>query len=284
MTALDQGTALNPKRSLVVSPGGEMAAVVESRGRYGIVLDLEAGRATMTLDRGGYRVEHSNFPAAFFVSEGRLRLVHATDWNRLDISDPRTGTLLTDRAPTSDRKGEERPEHCLDYFHGRLSTSPGGEWVVDNGWVWTPVGVVTTWSLRRWLGDNPWESEDGPSRRRLCQRFYYWDGPLCWIDDRALAVWGFGNDDENLIPAALIFDVESGRLDRWFAGPVGSFAFDRYLFSYSTEAGTSVWDVATGERVLHDASFCPTAYHPGAGRFLTALPGGQFRLTWLVDG
>jgi hypothetical protein len=29
---------------------------------------------------------------------------------------------------------------------------------------------------------------------------------------------------------------------------------------------------------------CSTAYHPGAGCFITALPGGGFRLTGLVEG
>jgi hypothetical protein len=211
MNALDSGLALDPKRTLHISPGGEMAAVVESRGRHGIVLDLDAGRPTMRLDRGDYYVKHSDFPAAFFEFDGQLRLVHGTDWNRLDVSDPRTGTLLTDRSPTSYCRGEERPEHYLDYFHGGLAVSPGEEWVVDNGWVWSPVGFVTSWSLRRWQRDNPWESEDGPSKRSLCGRHYYWDGPLCWIDDRTVAIWGYGNDDENLIPTALLFDVESGR-------------------------------------------------------------------------
>jgi hypothetical protein len=284
MNALDSSLALDPKRTLHVSPSGEMAAVVETRGRYGIVLDLDARRPTMRLDRGAYRFQHSNFPAAFFEVEGRLRLVHGSDWNRLDISDPTTGTLLTDRSPPSYRRGEQRPEHYLDYFHGGLLISPSGEWVVDNGWVWSPVGIVTAWSLHRWLEDNPWESEDGPSKRWFCHRHYFWDGPVCWTDDRTVAVWGYGNDDENLIPAALQFDVESGRLTRWFAGPVGSFALDRYLFSCSTALGTSVWDVATGERLLHDASFYPTAYHPGASRFVTALPDGRFRLTQLVEG
>jgi hypothetical protein len=261
-----------------------MAAVVEARGRYGVVLDLEAGRPTMRLDRGEYRFEHSNFPVAFFEFDGQLRLVHGTNWNRLDVSDPRTGALLTDRSPTPSRAGEQRPEHYLDYFHGGLTVSPNGEWVVDNGWVWSPVGLVVTWSLRRWLEGNPWESEDGPSRQSLCQRWYFWDGPRCWIGDRTLAVWGYGTDEENLIPAALLFDAESGRQVRWFAGPVETFVFDRYLFSYSAEAGTSAWDVTTGERLLNDASFCPTAYHPGASQFVSVLPDGGFRLSRLVEG
>jgi hypothetical protein len=238
----------------------------------------------MRLDRGTYHVEHSNFPVAFAQIDGRLLLVHGTDWNRLDVSDPRTGGLLTDRSPTSYRRDEERPEHYLDYFHGGLAASPDGEWIVDNGWVWHPVGIVSSWSLRRWLEGNPWESEDGPSKRGLCTRNYFWDGPLCWIDNRTLAVWGYGNDEENLLPAAVLFDVESGRQVRWFAGPVGSFVFDRYLFSSSRDAGTSVWDVATGERLLHDPTFSQTAYHPGARQFVTALPGGSFRLSHLVKG
>jgi hypothetical protein len=40
----------------------------------------------------------------------------------------------------------------------------------------------------------------------------------------------------------------------------------------------SVWDAATGERLLHARSFCPTAYHPGAGEFVTVGPGGEFRV------
>ncbi len=282
MNVFDAGLSPGPKWMLHVSPGGEVAAVVEARGRYGVVLDLEEGRATMRLDRGDYHNEHTDFPAAFCVTDGRLLLVHGTDWNRLDASDPRTGELLTGRSPTSYRTGEERPEHYLDYFHGGLAVSPGGAHVVDNGWVWHPVGVVTSWSLRRWVGANPWESEDGPSKRALCQRAYFWGGPLCWIDGRTVAIWGYGNDDENLIPAALLFDAETGRRLRWFAGPVGSFAFDRYLFSHSADSGTSVWDVGTGERLLHDASFRPTTYHPGAGEFVTLLGDGRLRLSRLV--
>lgn len=137
--------------ALTLSRDGRMAAVVNSRGRHGIVFDLGLGRATMRLDRGDYHEEHCNFPVAFFENQGQLLLVHGTDWNRLDVSDPATGTLLTERAPTSYQQGQDRPEHYLDYFHCGLVVSPNGEYVADNGWVWYPDGMVTTWSLRRWL-------------------------------------------------------------------------------------------------------------------------------------
>ena len=114
-------------------------------------------------------------------------------------------------------------------------------------------------------------------------RTYYWDGPLCWIDDRRLAVWGYGTDSENLVPAVCLFDVESGRQVRWFAGPSGKLVSDGYLFSTVQESGTSVWDVETGERLLRDPAFCPTSYHNGAKVFLTALGGARFRLSRLMD-
>lgn len=282
MNVSDSGMTLGSKCSLHVSAVGEMAAVVEARGRYGVVLDLRAGQSTMLLDRGDYYPEQTDFPAAFFQSGDKLCFVHGTDWNRLDISDPRTGCLLTDRSPTSWQRGQERPQHDLNYFHGGLAVSPGGGWIVDNGWVWHPVGVVVSWSMNRWIEDNPWESEDGTTRQTLCGRNYFWGGPLCWIDDKTVAVWGYGNDDENMLPAALLFDVETGRRVRWFAGPVGTLVFDGHLFSYSPEAGTSVWDIATGERLLHDASFCPRVYHPGVKRFVTFTQDGRVRLSRLV--
>ena len=274
MNVLESGLALEPKLSLHVSPDGEMAAVVEARGRYGVVLDLETGRPTMRLDRGDYLLRALGFPGGLLRGRGRI------------TAGPRDRLEPPGRLRPQDRGDPDRP--IADLLPSGRGAGPSTTWTTSTaGWPsrpagsgsWTtagsgsPVGVVTSWSLRRWVEENPWESEDGPSKRALCDRAYFWGGPLCWIDDRTVAVWGYGNDDENLIPAALLFDVESGRRVRWFAGPVGSFAFDRHLFSYSAGAGTSVWDVATGERLLHDASFCPTAYQPGAGMFVTVMDG-----------
>jgi hypothetical protein len=272
--------------TLHLSADGQMAALVNTRGQHGVVLDVQSGRATMRLDRGSYLPEQSNFPAAFFKPGGRLLLVHGTDWNRLDVSDPRTGELLTPREPTSYRDGEPMPEHYLDYFHGGLLISPQGEWIADNGWIWHPAGTVVTWNLRRWLEENVWEAEDGPTRKELCQRTYFWDGPLCWIDETTLAVWGYGEDDRHLRPAVLLFDVETGgnwpEPERWFPGPQGTLVFDEYLFSYSPEQGTAVWDIATGERLLQDPQLCPAAYHRGARRFISPRDDGTFVISALT--
>ena len=282
--------------TLQLSSDGRLAAVVNTYGRFGQVVDLTTGAQTMTLDRGNYHEDVCQFPLAFFTHADRPLLVHATNWNRLDISDPLSGALLTAREPTSYQRGEPRPEHYLDYFHCGLSVSPNQEWIVDNGWVWHPWGYVRSWSLSRWRETNEWESEDGPSLRSLCDRSYLWDAPLCWIDTTTLAVWGEGHDDEEMVPAALIFDVVNGERLRWFAGPDvapynvwppnsgrrGWMVSDRWLFAVSPQHGTGVWDVVSGEQLHHDPGCIPTMYHRGARHFLTLLSDQAVRLSTLV--
>lgn len=301
--------AVNVKQELAlhVSVDGNVAAIVNTHGQHGVVIDLQTGQATMHLRRDTSHSNVSVFPIAFCEMDGRLLLIHGTAWNRLDVSDPRTGELLTRRVFPPHERGKPLPEHYLDYFHCGLAVSPSQEWIVDNGWFWQPVGLVEMWNLQRWLRENAWESEDGSSRKMLCWREGYWDGPLCWIDGQTLAVWGYGKDDEWLFPAARIFDVVSGKETRWFpgpldephqgawvpsyqdeeatywrAGPRGFLAFDTYLFACSAARGTSVWDVATGERLLHDASLRPLRYHRGARQFLTALLDGAFQISRLI--
>lgn len=274
--------AMSEKTGIIVSDDAQFVAVVINFETTGIVVHLETKQITMHLNRGRYHANQTPYPAAFFESEGRTFLVHATNWNRLDISDPQTGDLVTER----EHKQEETrdyPDHFLNYFHARLVVSPSGQWIAEDGWIWAPVGRTRVWNLSAWLTENKWESEDGESVRYLTQRGYSWNGPLCWVDDTHLAIWGFGDDDEWMIPAVQLFDVESGKRKRWFLGPKnGLLVFDGYLFS-SSEQGTDVWDIDTGERLLHDETFKPLCYHHGAHQFLTLLPDGGFRLSKL-DG
>jgi hypothetical protein len=268
--------------SLHLARDGSMAAVVNTYKQQGVVIDLATGQAAMRLERGDHCVENCVFPVAFFEFDGRLLLVHGTDWNRLDVSDPRTGGLLTSR-PSPIWKSGEQVEHYLEYFHSSLSVSPSQEWIADNGWVWSPVGMVVSWNLRRWREAHIWESEDGPSKKDLCQREYFWDGPLCWVDRHTLAVWGIGDDDLLLVPGVRLFDVSTGQELRRFLGPQGTLVYDDYLFSFASEQGMAVWDIATGERLLHEPAFSPWCYHRGARQFLTLLPDGAFQLSRLID-
>ncbi|MGW9211017.1 hypothetical protein ACWGR4_29035 [Embleya sp. NPDC055664] len=122
--------------------------------------------------------------------------MHATAWNRLDCSDPSTGANLTHRASPSPQREMPVDEHYLDYFFCGLSVSPTGRRIVSDGWMWSPCGVLATWDLQAWLTDNPYESEDGPSRRELAPRLGPQDAPRVWPDDRRLAIWGFGVDEQ----------------------------------------------------------------------------------------
>jgi hypothetical protein len=263
--------------ALTVSPDGRLAVVVETRGQSGVVIDTASGDITMLLERAPELVEGARFPVAFAGRGDRTLLIQGTAWNRLDAFDPRTGVLLTER-PASGSAG-----HGMAYVCSGLSVSPDGEWIVENGFTAETAGMPAVFRLGPWLEANPWEAEDGPSRRYLCQRWEYWDGPLCWIDAGTVALWGYGPDRASLLPAVILFDVETGQPVRWFPGPRGELVFDDHLFSMGDGAGVSVWDVDTGERLLHDAGFHPLRYHRGARQFLTTNPDGElFVLSRLV--
>jgi hypothetical protein len=278
---------IDDETALCVSPKNDYAAIFETSKRHASVFDLRTGAITAQIDRGEYHSENSIFPITFFESNGRSLLVAATDWNRLDLVDPATGIVLTDRGPTSYQRGEQRPPHYLDYFHAQLLASPDGSWIVDNGWVWHPWGTVRSWNLSDWVEQNPWESEDGPSLKSLAGRAYFWDGPLCWIDGSTIAIWGWGNDADWVIPAVQLFDVRLGRELYWFPGPETrtprawppkklepSVFFDQYLFAIHDGRGIAVWDVSSGERLLQDPSLVPIQYHPGSSEFLSRTPNG----------
>jgi hypothetical protein len=258
----------NARRRLHVSPDGRFAAVVNDRGRFGRVYDLASGKATIKLDGGTYHCDQVPLSLVFFRYAGSTLVAHRTDWNRLDISDPATGQLLTGRAQ----------DRIAGLFHGELRVSPDGRWIADDSWAWAPAGIPYVWDLRRWAGDNVWESDDGPSRQRLCQRFYFWNEPMCWIGDSLLAVSGIGADDEAMLPGARIFDAETGLELNTFAGPSGAlFSAGRRLYAAGAD-GLTIWDPFTGERTGTVPGFVPTYQHRDAG-VLAAIRDGQL-LTW----
>lgn len=268
------------RRRLHVSADGRFAAVVNDFGRYGQVIDLGRGRRTLELDGGDYHPEQVPFSVAFAEHQGRTVVIHRTAWNRLDVSDAATGRLLTDRTPPEYRTGEQRPEHYLDYFHGALHVSPGGRWIADDGWVWSPVGLPVVWDLHRWLGTNVWESEDGPTWRSLCQRAYHWRVPMCWIGGDLLAVSGIGGDDLAMLAGVRIFDVATGAELHTFPGPQGElFSSGRRLFAAAPE-GLTVWDPFTGELTGRVPGFVPAVHHRGLHE-LAEVRDGQL-LRWPI--
>jgi hypothetical protein len=261
------------RRRLHASACGRFAAIVNDYGRFGQVVDLDrAGATTMLLDAGTYHPETVPFSLAFARHEGRPVVVHRTAWNRLDVSDPESGRLLTARTQEGSASGE-RPPHALDYFHGRLHCSPDGRRMADDGWVWSPVGLPVVWDLDRWLATNVWESEDGPSRHRLCQRAYHWDVPMCFINDDLLAVSGIGFDDEAMLAGVRIFSAASGHEVTAFAGPAGALFCDGHRLYSAAPDGLEVWDTVTGHRTGTVPGFVPTGHHRAAGEFATVVDG-----------
>jgi hypothetical protein len=280
------------RRRLHVSAGGEFAAIVNDYGRHGEVIDLGTGRTTMILDGGDSDPETVPFSLSFVEHRGRVLVIHRTDWNRLDVSDAATAQLLTARKRVGPGSPQPDPEHDLDYFHGALAVNPAGTRIVDDGWIWHPVGVPVTWSLGRWLLENPWESEDGPTKLDLCARDSYWDHAIAWLDDDRVAVAGIGDAEDELIDGARIFDVTSrspaglhwnphvpwARELTAFPGPAGRFFGEGgWLFS-SHESGLSRWDPTTGERTGHLAGFQPTHLHRGARELAQLRDGALVRL------
>lgn len=287
------GRFLKPR--LHVAPGGDFAAIVNDYGRYGQLIDLRTGRVTLALHGGDYHMETVPFSFAFAQVNGRVFAIHRTDWNRLDVSDPCTGHLLTVRSPTSYRRGEERPLHYLDYFHGALHVSPNSIRIADDGWVWHPVGIPATWSLEQWISGNVWESEDGSTRKVICARDYYWDHALTWLDDQRIAIGGIGEDDVYMVEGARIFDISlpggpnPGCRADWpwpceliaFAGPAGTFFSEGHALFSSDQSGLSRWDVKDGSRTGYLQGFKPTYHHRGARELVQVVDGVLVR--WMID-
>jgi hypothetical protein len=142
------------------------------------------------------------------------------------------------------------------------------------------VGLPVVFSLKDWLETNVWESEDGPSRRDLAMREYYWPSPDAWIDSHTLALTGL---HDHHLPAngARIIDARSGEVLSSFAGPSGELFFDEYLFASDSD-GFTAWDVKTGERVLQEPTFQPVRYNRTSKEFISLLPGNGLRVARLA--
>lgn len=287
------GHSLKPR--LHVSHNGEFAAVVNDYGQYGQVIDLRSGKVTLSLDGGAYHPETVPFSFAFTSHRGNVAIIHRTAWNRLDVSNAASGKLLSERNPTSYARGEKRPPHYLDYFHGALHLSPKGTRLLDDGWVWHPVGIPVVWTIDQWLSENVWESEDGVTRTDVCARNNYWDHGVAWLNEETVVIAGIGDDDNEMIDGARIFDVTStgpagvGWRSDWkcarqitaFAGPAGSFFSDgKWLYS-SGKGGLSRWDIDRGSRTGHIDNFHPTHHHVGSGELAQFSNGAILR--WMIE-
>lgn len=278
------GSAPRPVRKpkLHVSPNGRYAAVVTDFGQSGSVVNLDERQITMRLDGDEHHIDSVPFSLAFSEYRGETVVVHRTSWNRLDVSDPADGTLLTERTVPPFVEGNDQNKK-LDYFHGALFPSPDGNQLLNDGWNWEPVGRPVVWSLLEWLRSNVWESEDGSTRRTIPHQNHYWNQGFCWVDNRHVAVEGIGHAEDEMIAGVRIFDVaptdvdtEFAREVNVFAGPAGKlFADGDQLFS-ADEQGLGIWSISQGALTGRISAFNP-AVHSRLDRTLIDTKGGSIR-------
>jgi len=218
--------------ALLVAADPFVAIASQNRG---IVIDVSTGRLTRTLDY-----------ATSLAFTGQNQLIHSTQANRLELSNPAgSGSVKALRVPK-------------DYHQSGISLAPEGRWLAMNGYIRQSMGEVRVLNL----------SDDGHSRP-VCQRDGFWDGPLVWLGPSKLGVAGLGQLDVMLLPGLRRFDLESQQELPSVAGPEGPFAFDEFLFCHSQARGFSVWDLEAGQRIFHHPQFHPLAYHPDQKAFLS---------------
>lgn len=227
--------------------------------------------ATTTASRRPFRARSPTPPPASYWSPRRIG-------TGLDAFEATTGRLLTERGPTSYTREQTRPPHYLDYFHGALHVSPDGRWIVDDGWVWAPVGAPRAWSLDGWLDANVWEGEDGESCIRFRQLPYHWDSPMCWLDERRVVLWGLGTDDEQMLAGATVLVAETGVRISEFAGPSGRLWSDGRRLYAAADVRLTVWDPLTGDRTCDLPDLDVLAHNRDLDEFVIRRADGLARV------
>lgn len=242
----DSKVDLNKQIVLKVSDDGKYCAMANMRGQFGVVWNMQTSNVILNLDRNDYHINSCNFSLSMFTYKNENYLIHPTDWNRLDLFNLDKCKSVSERTTSSIKV---HGKNYLDYFHCELTLSPKQQYIYDGGWIWHPIGIGRMWNIENWI-NNKWESESGKSVKEITYRYYCWDAPVCWLDEHTIAIWGHGID--YMLDAVEIYDIISGKLLRWFAGPKKGqlFNISNYLASVSSD-GTSIWDIATGE-ILHE--------------------------------
>ncbi|MCP3921590.1 MAG: hypothetical protein GY714_03300 [Desulfobacterales bacterium] len=280
----------------------KLLAVYNLFGQYGMVYDLESMTELIELDRGDYHVDVTPFTFAFHQYKCKTLIITSTDWDMIDVIDPESKQILTKR------KWEELPEDRSEEMHGAefrssVYISPNGNWIVEDGWLWHPIGRIIRWDLNQWIENNKWEADDGKSIEILRDAEYSWGNPVSWIDDDNLLVWGYGNDDDYMLASAVIYDINTCEVKYWFYGPGNNYIIDEYLFSWNHKSmwekskmdngsyyqeridkgmeSFSVWDIESGALILKDDQIFPAVYNRKSKIFLTLEGNGKFRLSKL---
>lgn len=163
---------------LTASDDGRFVAVGQRAGLEAAVFDTVTGEQVLAFQRGDYHAEHSSFPLRFLDER---RLVRAADWNRLEVVDVVTRSVVSPPAE----------EWAVDYFFGSLERSPGGTVLGSAGWAWHPIGFIAVLDVEPWLRDGVTEPKP-----RLAVDSEVWDLPLCFLDEERFVTMAANREND----------------------------------------------------------------------------------------
>jgi hypothetical protein len=161
---------------------------------------LRDGKIVREIHRAPYHADAFLYPVCLFTLDGRVVLAHCPEsYARIEIEDADTGERLTH---SSSRKE-------ADFFHSRLSTSPGAKRLMSAGWVWTPWDAIVWFDIAAAIADPTLlELLEGSPRSRnigLAE-----EGSATWLDDDRIIIGGSSEAED---------PEESAETDRAHPGP-----------------------------------------------------------------
>ena len=260
--------------------------------RYGVnasVINISSGQA-LNLKRKDYHSDVSSYSIGFLEREGRVLLIHQTEWNRLDITDLETGELLTEREVVLREANEKgafkkwEKKNYIDYFHSLLHVSPDYKHFLSNGWIWQPFDNIVCFETERFL------KEYEPSVKSIMyHRGYAWDRPCTFVGSDMFVIaadtdWiivGEGVDETTLKEPPAYHQLLFYKLSEVKAGTYSYNGYENYdtmPLAYSDRAACDVFafdeygEISEGE--LH--------YNYKKGNLIAISSKGAFELT--LDG
>ena len=169
--------------------------VTERFGTHAALVNLENANVR-EMNREDYHAHVSSYSIGFLERDGRVLVIHQTQWNRLDIMDAETGDCLTERTvdirlaePSYKRDDgvwmpeKYETENYIDYFHSLLQVSPDGSCFLSNGWIWQPCGQILCFPTDGFLK----RYEASKVSIEFCHD-YNWDRPCAFIDGGWLVI------------------------------------------------------------------------------------------------
>ena len=184
--------------------------VTERYGLNATVVNI-MDRNVLNLTREDYHSDVSSYSVGFLERDGRVLLIHQTQWNRLDITDLETGELLTKREiiykKTSDMETNKwgtfpkwETKNYIDYFHSLLHISPDGKHFLSNGWIWQPFDNIMCFET-----DHFFREYENCGKSIEYSRGYAWDRPCAFVGNDMLVI---AADKDDITVEAGIIEAE----------------------------------------------------------------------------